>query len=146
MFYIRRPLFSYNMLRMAKVPITVVSEPKSHPKLRLASHINTITIDPDRLYLITSALHWEDPNQNGDYFEGGRNVVWECMRCAQKFLKDPECQHCPHCASTDLNDWEFDFFNKRGELLTKDDRGLWIYESWRGCPVHENHNEHITLG
>ncbi|MEI6423254.1 MAG: hypothetical protein WCP55_13615, partial [Lentisphaerota bacterium] len=156
----------YMMTRFARANIQIYK----HDQLRMRRTASLdapgqIELNPDKLYLLVTSLHWEDSNiateserklygvnraysgqQNGDFFEGGRNVVWECRACRKPFLKYPENDNCPHCQSKDINDWEADMFGRQGELLTRTASGKWAFDTWRGCPVHENHNEEITIG
>src|SRR3990167_5593757 len=152
------------MIRQAKATLELWRPPLPMRRQALAGP-SQIEIDPARLYILVTALHWEQclpataserklygvttsyvGNQNGDYFEGGRNVVWECKACGEKFLKYPDKDSCPHCGSTKIWDWEADIFNKHGELLTRNASGNYVFESWVNCPVHENHKEDVEIG
>ncbi len=137
-----------------------------------------IQVSPDKLHLTLAALHWEQRkpatskerslynvtqayggNDNGDFFEGGRNVVWACRNaeCTNKqdckhdkglnrFLKYEQNDHCPWCGSDDIYDWEHEAFGTKGELLAKTHDGRYRYETWKGHPVNVNHDDKRRIG
>lgn len=124
-----------------------------------------IEIDPNKVYIIVHALTWEQMmpagdgdkklygrsavyggNSNGDFFEGGRNVLWRCNSCRKAFLKYPELDKCVHCGSPDVNDWTADVTGKQGELFSRCASGQYMYETWRGKPLFINHDESAEAG
>lgn len=134
---------------------------KQEPGKRIASVEPAFEMKPGHLYFSTRAMHWEQcdrkgvykGNDNGDFWEGGMNVVWACnnKRCANKdehkrFLKYAGKENCPHCNGTDIRDWEYEVFGKKGELLTKTDEGKYRWETWKGAQLNRNHNEKDHLG
>ena len=137
-----------------------------------------IAVDSNTLYLTCDALHWEQThpatdkekilfkvdqayagNDNGDFFEGGRNVVWACRNkeCSNpydcqrdqgifRFLKYEHTDSCPWCQSKDIYDWEKETFQTVGELLARTQEGKYRYETWKGEPVNINHNDEKVIG
>lgn len=145
---------------------------------RTASSQERIAVESDKLYVTCDALHWEQAkpatqkekvlygvdhayagNDNGDFFEGARNVVWACRnpKCTNRndhqwkqgifrFLKYEGKETCPHCESEDIYDWEKDTFQTNGELLAKNQDGRFRYETWKDEPVNINHDDKRIIG
>lgn len=134
----------------------------ANPSKRIASVTTPgFEMKPGHLYFTTRAMHWEQSdgkghyrgNSNGDFWEGGMNVVWACnnRRCANKdihkrFLKYAGKNECPHCHSSDIRDWERETFHSCGELLAKTDDGKYRFESWKNQPLNRNHKDEERLG
>ena len=165
------------MKRIARTHFNIAPPPKfSLSNKRTAEE--RIAINKDKLYITLDALHWEQTgsatpmekkiygvsqayagNDNGDFFEGGRNVVWACrnQECSNKqdrlaskgtfrFLKYEDKDCCPHCGSKDIYDWEKETFQTTGELLAKTQDGRYRYETWKGEPVNVNHDDKREVG
>jgi hypothetical protein len=175
------PFLIAKMLRRAIFSIAVSQDQFCSKRIALSEKSASeerLAIDPDKLYLTLTALTWEQKspatteekklygvdraysgNQNGDFFEGGRNVVWACSnpKCTNKldkkwrqgtrrFLKYKHMASCPHCGSDKIFNWEKETFQTEGELLSRNQDGKFRYETWKGEPVNLNHDDKKVVG